>query len=105
MLRTLGQKKTHCATCPIAKTADLIGDTVMLLIIRNLLLSSQRFTDLATSLEGISTRTITNKLKLLTKAGLIAKEKGNDTHYILTPMGTALSALIGDMEKYGKKYL
>jgi len=105
MLRTPDQKKTHCASCPIAKTADLVGDTVVLLIVRNLLTSSQRFTDLARSLEGVSSRTLTSKLKFLTEADLITKEKDNDTFYTLTTKGKALSTLMTDMEKYGKKYL
>lgn len=105
MFRTADQKKTHCTSCPIAKAADLVGDTVVLLIVRNLLTSSQRFTDLANSLEGVSSRTITNKLQLLTQADLVTKEKENSTHYVLTPKGVALSSLIGEMEKYGKKFL
>lgn len=105
MFRTPDQKKTHCTSCPIAKTADLVGDTVVLLIVRNLLLSPQRFTDLALSLQGVSSRTLTSKLKFLTEVDVVTKDKKNDSYYTLTQKGAALTTLITDMEKYGKKYL
>lgn len=105
MFRTPDQKKNLCTKCPIAKTADLVGDTVVLLIIRNLLSSPQRFTDLILSLHGVSSRTITKKLKFLLETELITKDKKNDSNYILTNKGKALGSLMSNMEKYGEKYL
>src|SRR5205809_270490 len=39
--------------CPVAKTLELVGERWTLLIVRELLVGPQRFTDLHASLEGI----------------------------------------------------
>ena len=109
MLRTTKQRKTLCATCPVARVADLLGDSCSILIVRDLLVRGRRFSDLQKSLEGISTRTLTKKLKLLEKEGVIIRKESNEgphcVEYKLTKKGAALSAVLEAMQKYGKKYL
>jgi len=51
--------------CPMTKTAQLLSDTWTMLIMHDLLSGSKRFCELERSLEGISTRTLTLKLKKL----------------------------------------
>jgi DNA-binding HxlR family transcriptional regulator len=46
MLRTKAQEDTLCKTCPLAKTANLVGDSCVLLIIRDLLSGPKRFSNL-----------------------------------------------------------
>lgn len=82
--------------------ADILGDSCTLLILRDLLDKPRRFSDLETSLSGISSRTLTNKLRSLENEGLIARKKFS---YTLTKKGTALHDVIEEMRKYGKKYL
>lgn len=109
MLRTSKQQKKLCHSCPTAKTANLIGDSCILLIIRDLLTGPKHFGDLVTSLTGISTRTITNKLSLLEEKKIIHREEihGRPPRviYSLTDKGTELQAIIDAMSDYGKKYL
>ncbi len=102
MLRTAQQRKTLCKECPVARVADLVGDSCSLLILRDLLERPQRFGDLEKSLSGISTRTLTNKLKRLEEEGLVTHKKFN---YTLTKKGSALHDVVEAMRKYGKKYL
>ena len=108
MFRTKEQHK-KCNSCPIAKTADLIGDSTTLLIIRDLAKKPRRFTDFETSLPGVSTRTLTEKLKVLEAEEIIVKEKYAEfpprVEYKLTKKGKGLLGVIAAMEKYGKKYL
>ncbi len=102
-LRTAQQRKDLCADCPIARVADNLGDSCTLLIIRDLMTGPKRFTELQTSLRGISSRTLTNKLKSLEKDALIRqREKGG---YTLTKKGLALQGVLDAMRAYGKKYL
>lgn len=101
MLRTTQQRKTLCATCPVARVADLLGDSCSLLIVRDLLIKPRRFGDLQESLAGISTRTLTNKLKFLEKEKLII----HGAKYNLTKKGAGLHDVLEAMRKYGKKYL
>lgn len=104
MLRTKAQTKEICTPCPLAKTANLIGDTFNLLIIRDLLTSPKRFSEIEHSLHGVSTRTITKKLRFLEVEGIIVK----DIHvgsYLLTKKGKALHKIIETMKIYGEKHL
>jgi DNA-binding HxlR family transcriptional regulator len=109
MLRTKSQCKKICGACPIAKTADLVGDSVILLIVRDLIGSPKRFKDITTSLAGVSTRTLTNKLKFLEEKGLVVKEeqptKPPHTAYVITEKGRGLEKVIKSMEQYGNDFL
>ena len=98
-----------CRSCPVAKVADLIGDSVSILILRDLLQKSRRFTDLELALAGVSSRTLTLKLKKLEKAGLLSRHPshrlGNRVDYRLTKKGAAFQKVADAMRAYGKKYL
>jgi DNA-binding HxlR family transcriptional regulator len=95
--------------CPIAHVAALLGDPCTLLIIRDLLTGTKRFKELEESLSPMSSRTISNKLKILEQHALIVrtafKEKPPRVEYALTKEGKKLNTLIEDMRTYGKKYL
>jgi DNA-binding HxlR family transcriptional regulator len=108
MLRTEKQRKELCASCPVAKVADLIGDTCSLLILRDLMGEPRRFGHLDESL-GVSTRTLTKSLRRLEKQGFIARKKYRrlppKVLYRLTPKGKALGPLLDEMRAYGKRYL
>lgn len=95
--------------CPIASVAELLGDECTLLLIRDLLMGTKRFKELEYSLSPISSRTISNKLKLLEERGLIArkeyKEKPPRVEYTLTKDGKKLHKLMTEMRAFGKKFL
>lgn len=102
MLRTAAQRRALCRDCPVARTADLVGDTPSLLIIRDLMTGPQRFGALEESLKGISTRTLTNKLKMLESKKIIACTPRG---YALTSKGRALQPIVDSMRHYGEKHL
>jgi DNA-binding HxlR family transcriptional regulator len=109
MLRTARQRKEICRDCPVAKTADLLGDSFSILIMRDLLERPCRFGELETSLSGISSRTLCNKLRVLEDEGLIER-KEYKTHppkveYRLSKKGEACGGVVAAMRAYGKKYL
>ena len=110
MLRTQAQEKLICTTCPMAKTANLLGDTCVLLIVRDLLTGPKRFKDLEDSLIGVSTRTLTIKLKMLLEKGIISRNEVKNSkppkvEYILTKKGKDLHVISKAMASYGKKHL
>lgn len=74
-----------------------------MLIVRDLLEGPKRFCDLERSLVGISTRTLTLKLKKLEEERLVRKLK--DGSYAATPRGKGLRVVEGAMRQYGEKYL
>ena len=95
-------KKTK-PNCPISSTIDILSDFWTMHIVYNLQDNSKRFCDLEKSLEGISTRTLTLKLKKLQEEKML--EKNNDGSYELTDKGHGLKTVIDAMRKYGEKYL
>jgi DNA-binding HxlR family transcriptional regulator len=109
MLRTKKQVKSICTECPLAKTANIMGDTFTLLIIRDLLLKPKRFGELEKSLAGVSSRTVTKKLQFLEEKKLVQRkefsEKPPRVEYSLTKEGKALHKIIESMRNYGSKYL
>lgn len=62
-----------------------------------------RFCELQHALDGISTRTLTVKLKKLEELKLITKN--TDSAYTTTTKGAGLGQVILSMKKYGEKFL
>lgn len=94
--------------CPVSTTALLIGDHWKILIIRELLSGTKRFSELKRELEGISNKVLSQHLKMMEKRGLIIKSvyKGVPlkTDYALTDIGWGLESLINEMWIWGSSY-
>lgn len=109
MLRTGSQRRKLCPECPVARVADLIGDPCSLLIMRDLLERSRKFSELEESLGGMSPRTLTRKLRILEKEKLIARREYSlhppRALYSLTRKGRSFQKVVDAMRAYGKKYL
>jgi DNA-binding HxlR family transcriptional regulator len=89
--------------CPITKVATLLSDTWTMLILRSLTEGPKRFCEIEKWLDGISTRTLTLKLKRLTEEELV--EKTEPGHYKLTKKGSGLKIIEKAMITYSKNYL
>ena len=67
------------ATCPVCRTAEVVCGKWTLLMIRDLADGSSRFCELERSLEGISPRTLSLRLRALEEEGIVERlevEKG-----------------------------
>mgnify|MGYP003419074131 CR=1 FL=1 len=95
--------KPKTVKCPITKVATLLSDTWTMLIMHFLIEGPKRFCDLEKSLTGISTRTLTLKLKKLLEDKMIIKTK--DGSYSATNKGKGLKLIEDSMRKYEKKYM
>jgi DNA-binding HxlR family transcriptional regulator len=97
------------STCPVCRTADVVCGKWTLLIIRDLAEGSSRFCELERSLEGISPRTLSLRLRALEAEGVVARhtfpEVPPRVEYALTEQGEALVPLIEDMRRYGMRWL
>jgi len=80
----------------------LLSDRWTMMILRDLVRKPMRFNELGESLETISTRTLTVKLKRLETLGVIRKK---DACYTMTATGRKIGPIMNEMEKYGRKYL
>lgn len=90
-------------TCPISKVAKILSDSWTMLILYQLNSGAKRFCDLERALIGISTRTLTLKLKKLTEEGLVQKNESG--LYETTKRGKGLKLIENAMRQYEKKYL
>jgi DNA-binding HxlR family transcriptional regulator len=95
--------------CPVCRTADVVCGKWTLLVIRDLAEGSSRFCELERSLEGISPRTLSLRLRALEEEGIVARntfpEVPPRVEYALTEKGEALVPLIEDMRRYGSRWL
>jgi DNA-binding HxlR family transcriptional regulator len=95
--------------CPVCRTADVVCGKWTLLVIRDLADGCSRFCELERSLEGISPRTLSLRLRALEEEGIVARntfpEVPPRVEYALTEKGRALVPLIEDMRRYGARWL
>ncbi len=95
--------------CPVCRTADIVCGKWTLLVIRDLVDGCSRFCELERSLEGISPRTLSLRLRALEEEGIVERrtfpEVPPRVEYALTEKGQALLPLIEDMRRYGKRWL
>lgn len=102
-------QRSYGQYCPIAHALDLIGDRWSLLIVRDLLLGPKRFSDLREGLPGIGTNILTDRLKHLEHAGVLARRTlpppAASAVYTLTPYGQSLDGPIQALAAWGGQTL
>ena len=95
--------------CPVCRTAEVVCGKWTLLLIRDLAEGSARFCELERSLEGISPRTLSLRLRALEEEGIVERhtypEVPPRVEYALTEKGEALVPLVDDMRTYGTRWL
>ena len=96
-------------TCPVCATADIICGKWTILVIRDLAAGHSRFCELERSLDGISPRTLSLRLRALEEEGMVERhtfpEVPPRVEYSLTAKGRALLPLIEDMRAFGRQWL
>lgn len=113
----------HYQPCPIARTAELVGDTYVILIVRDLMNGPRRFGELQQSLKDIapvtasgkdhtvqiSPKTLSQRLKMLESAAIISRQAFPEipprVEYSLTDKGHALYEVLEAMRLFGESYL
>lgn len=94
--------------CGIEKTMKIIGRKWTVLILRDIFNDKKRFGELLSSLEGISPKTLSLRLKDLEKNKLISKKIYKEiplhVEYSLTEKGKSLSKILKDLRLWGEKY-
>jgi DNA-binding HxlR family transcriptional regulator len=95
--------------CPVARTAEIIGNKWTPLIVRDLARGRRRFSELERSLSGISPKTLSERLKRLEEAGVVDRacfaEVPPRVEYSLTPKGYDLLPVIESMRAFGSRWL
>lgn len=99
----------NTVTCPVARTAEIVSGKWTLLIIRDLARETQRFCQLERSLQGISPKTLSDRLHALEREGIVLRQTFGEVpprvDYSLTPKGRALAEVIEVMRDFGSSWL
>ena len=96
----MGQKN-----CPVEQTVNIIGGKWTLLILRDLFEGTKRFGEIRVSLNGVSPKTLTDKLRALENDGIIQRkiypEVPPRVEYSLTKRGQTLKKIFVAMQEWG----
>jgi DNA-binding HxlR family transcriptional regulator len=99
--------RTYDHFCLVARALERVGDRWSLLVIRDLLTGAKRFTDLMDRLGGITPKTLSQRLRELEDAGLVAvdREPGRrEVWYRLTPTGADLAPVLDALNWWGVRH-
>ena len=95
--------------CPVMRTAEIVCGKWTMLLIRDLAEDRARFCELERSLEGISPRTLSLRLRALEEEGVLERttfpEVPPRVEYALTEKGEALVPIVEAMRAYGTDWL
>ncbi|MFD6277641.1 winged helix-turn-helix transcriptional regulator [Streptomyces sp. NPDC060209] len=96
------------ADCAIAQALDVVGDWWTLLIVRDTARGVHRFDALQQEL-GVSRKVLTERLRLLTDAGVLTRQPYQDRpvrhEYRLTPRGRALLPVLIALQDWGDAWV
>src|ERR1700757_1556051 len=94
--------------CPVARTAEIISGKWTLLIIRDLASGMKRFNQLERSLDGISPKALSERLRTLEDEGILLRQTFVDlphrVEYSLPEKGYDLVQVVESMRCYGKRW-
>jgi DNA-binding HxlR family transcriptional regulator len=86
--------KTYGQYCPIARASEVLAERWTPIILRNLLLGSTTFSEIAAGAPGLSRTLLTTRLRELERAGVVQltpNPTGRRSHYQLTEAGKDLA--------------
>lgn len=95
--------------CPVATTIDLLSSKWKVLIMRDLLKGTKRYSEIQTSVAGISQKMLTKSLREMAEDGLVIRKVYPVTppkvEYSLSNIGESMRPIINSMANWGSEYL
>jgi DNA-binding HxlR family transcriptional regulator len=106
----LSTKRVYDQFCGLARALDLVGERWTLLLVRDLSLGPQRYSDLLAGLPGIGTGLLAERLKTLEAEGVVRRAQlpapaTGTTVYELTDDGRALAEAMLPLAVWGARRL
>ncbi|QKV74381.1 winged helix-turn-helix transcriptional regulator [Amycolatopsis sp. Hca4] len=99
--------RSYGDACTIARALDVVGERWALLVVRELLLGPQRFTDVRRALPGASANLVTDRLRELEGRGVVTRRKlpppAAATVYELTAWGRELEPIVLALGAWGTR--
>lgn len=104
----MNEKTKELPACPVETTLTLIGNKWKVLIIRDLLQGTKRFSELKKSIGSVSQKVLTSQLRAMEEDGLIHREVYAEVpprvEYSLTELGWSLKPILDAMVNWGNNY-
>jgi DNA-binding HxlR family transcriptional regulator len=98
--------RSYLDLCPVARTLDVIGERWALLVVRELLLGAQRFSDLRRALPRASSNMLTDRLRELEAHGVVRRRMlpppAASCVYELTERGRELEPVVDAIGTWGR---
>ncbi len=95
--------------CPIATALDIAGDKWTLVIIRDMLGGKSKFSEFLESPEGIKKNILNERLKRLTRLGLVGRrqyeQKPPRFEYLLTQTGADMLPVLQELAKWSFRHV
>lgn len=92
--------------CPVAKAMELLDERWTLLVVRELVVGSERFNDLRRGLPRMSPTLLSRRLHQLVAAGVVRREEsGGEVRYVLTEAGEELRPVVEALGVWGTRWI
>lgn len=102
-------KRRYGQFCGIARALEIVGERWAMLIVRDLLGGSKRYTDLRKGLRTIPTNVLASRLKEMEESGIVQRavlpRPATGVAYELTPYGRELEDILLRLGRWGAKSL
>ncbi len=99
--------RSYGDACTIARALDVVGERWALLVVRELLLGPQRFSDVRRALPGASSNLVTDRLRELEGRGVVSRRQlpppAASTVYELTGWGRELEPVVLALGAWGAR--
>jgi len=94
--------------CPVSQALEVLDGKWTILVVRDLLTGTKRFTELRRSLGAVSPKTLTDRLRALETAGLVERriyaEVPPRVEYTLTAAGRTLEPVLTALSEWGSTH-
>ena len=94
--------------CPVETAAKVIGSKWRLMILRELMRGTRRYSELQRGIPEISQKVLTENLKAMEKDGIVIRtayaEVPPRVEYSLSPLGADIKHVMKSLAEWGVKY-
>jgi DNA-binding HxlR family transcriptional regulator len=100
--------RTYGQYCPIARAAEVLATRWTPLILRNILLGAETFTEIADGAPGIPRTLLASRLRELERAGVVSRRpqaRGRGSLYGLTSAGEDLRPVMLALGTWGERWM
>ncbi len=100
--------RTYGQYCPIARASEVLAERWTPIILRNMLLGSTTFTEIAAGAPGLSRTLLTTRLRELQRAGVLhasPNPSARGSRYHLTEAGKDLADVMAALGTWGERWI